>query len=128
MALGLGLGLSGSGPAGRGGAGGGGGNEGIAGDEKLTANLQTPNSDSPSNSSGISNDGVGSSGEKLHAKTKIRVRRTWYGKKIGVVGTPADGGVGAVGVRDVEEGVERRPAALFAPLYNGVAAALAFGV
>jgi hypothetical protein len=81
-----------------------------------------------------SNDFTGSSsggGEKEKGKerdnTTVKVKRNWYGKKIGVVSTPADGGVGSL--RDDEEyqGPEPRRMALFAPVYNGVAAALACG-
>ncbi|KAJ7472250.1 glycosyl transferase family group 2-domain-containing protein [Mycena galericulata] len=55
--------------------------------------------------------------EKL--RTKARVRRNWYGKKVGVTTTT----VGA----DIESGLrDRREAKLYAPVYNGLAAGLAF--
>ncbi|KAF7307706.1 Glyco-trans-2-like domain-containing protein [Mycena kentingensis (nom. inval.)] len=54
--------------------------------------------------------------EKL---TKSRVRRNWYGKKVGVETTTITGDLEA-GLRD------RREAKLFACLYNGLAAGLSF--
>ncbi|KAJ6567737.1 glycosyl transferase family group 2-domain-containing protein [Mycena vulgaris] len=57
------------------------------------------------------------SNEKL--RTKTRVRRNWYGKKVGVTTT-------TVGT-DVEAGLrDRRAAKLYAPVYNGLAAGLSF--
>ncbi|KAJ7740916.1 glycosyl transferase family group 2-domain-containing protein [Mycena maculata] len=56
-------------------------------------------------------------GERL--RTTTRVRRNWYGKKVGVTTT----GVNA----DVEAGLrDRRAAKLYAPVYNGLAAGLSF--
>lgn len=46
--------------------------------------------------------------------TDIKWKRKWYGKKYKVYKT-------------VEEGPEKRPTRLFAPVYNGLAAGLAFG-
>ncbi|KAJ6551523.1 glycosyl transferase family group 2-domain-containing protein [Mycena capillaripes] len=57
------------------------------------------------------------SGEKL--RTKTRIRRNWYGKKVGVTTT-------TVGP-DLEAGLrDRREAKLYAPVYNGLAAGLSF--
>ncbi|KAJ7489449.1 glycosyl transferase family group 2-domain-containing protein [Mycena latifolia] len=57
------------------------------------------------------------SSEKL--RTKTRVRRNWYGKKVGVTTT-------TVGP-DLEAGLrDRRAAKLYAPVYNGLAAGLSF--
>ncbi|KAJ7100591.1 glycosyl transferase family group 2-domain-containing protein [Mycena belliarum] len=54
--------------------------------------------------------------EKL---TRTRVRRNWYGKKVGVTTTTV--------AADVEAGLrDQRPAKLYAPVYNGLAAGLAF--
>ncbi|KAF8201059.1 glycosyl transferase family group 2-domain-containing protein [Mycena galopus ATCC 62051] len=56
------------------------------------------------------------SNEKL---TKTKVRRTWYGKKVGVTTTTLG--------PDVESGLrDRREAKLYAPVYNGLAAGLSF--
>ncbi|KAJ7705304.1 glycosyl transferase family group 2-domain-containing protein [Mycena rosella] len=55
--------------------------------------------------------------EKL--RTKTRVRRNWYGKKVGVTTTTVS--------PDLESGLrDRRAAKLYAPVYNGLAAGLAF--
>lgn len=49
-------------------------------------------------------------------------KRTWYGKKYTVEITEIDG-------VDVESlGPEKRPALLYAPIYNGLAMGLAMGV
>ncbi|KAF7297159.1 Glyco-trans-2-like domain-containing protein [Mycena indigotica] len=54
--------------------------------------------------------------EKL---TKAKVRRNWYGKKVGVETT--------IVAADVESGLrDRRDAKLYAPIYNGLAAGLSF--
>ncbi|KAJ7058150.1 glycosyl transferase family group 2-domain-containing protein [Mycena amicta] len=54
--------------------------------------------------------------EKL---TKERVRRNWYGKKVGVETTTV--------AADIEAGLrDRRDAKLYAPIYNGLAAGLSF--
>ncbi|KAJ8502366.1 hypothetical protein ONZ45_g11833 [Pleurotus djamor] len=50
-------------------------------------------------------------------------KRTWYGRKKVV---EVDDGLDGLGGDDVEDGkVEKRPAMLYAPVYNGIAAALA---
>ncbi|KAK7015029.1 Glyco-trans-2-like domain-containing protein [Favolaschia claudopus] len=55
--------------------------------------------------------------EKL--RTKSKVRRNWYGKKVGVTTTSISA--------DLESGLrDRREAKLYAPVYNGLAAGLAF--
>ncbi|KAJ6466992.1 glycosyl transferase family group 2-domain-containing protein [Mycena sanguinolenta] len=59
------------------------------------------------------------SSEKLGPRTKIKVRRNWYGKKIGTTTTTISPDVEA-GLRDT------RAAQLYAPLYNGLAAGLSF--
>ncbi|KAJ7222442.1 glycosyl transferase family group 2-domain-containing protein [Mycena pura] len=57
-----------------------------------------------------------SAGEKV---TKTHVKRNWYGKRIGLTTTTVD--------PDVEAGLrDRREAKLYAPVYNGLAAGLAF--
>ncbi|TFK37024.1 glycosyl transferase family group 2-domain-containing protein [Crucibulum laeve] len=62
--------------------------------------------------------------EKLSAKEekggktgRVRVKRNWYGKKVGVVSTNVD---------DLEGQVRERKTKLYAPIYNGLAAGLAF--
>lgn len=48
-----------------------------------------------------------------------KMKRTWYGKKVYVRDEDEDD--------DVERGgPEKRPAMLYAPVYNGIAAAMAF--
>ncbi|KAJ7366666.1 glycosyl transferase family group 2-domain-containing protein [Mycena albidolilacea] len=55
--------------------------------------------------------------EKLRTKTKVR--RNWYGRKVGVTTTSI--------APDVESGLrDRREAKLYAPIYNGLAAGLSF--
>ncbi|KAJ7650952.1 glycosyl transferase family group 2-domain-containing protein [Roridomyces roridus] len=52
-------------------------------------------------------------------RTKERVRRNWYGKKVGVTTTTV--------AADIEAGLrDRRAPKLYAPIYNGLAAGLAF--
>ncbi|KAJ7040766.1 glycosyl transferase family group 2-domain-containing protein [Mycena alexandri] len=63
-------------------------------------------------------DGRGPS-EEGGQLTKTRVRRNWYGKKVGVTTTSVSADVEA-GLRD------RRAAKLYAPIYNGLAAGLSF--
>lgn len=63
---------------------------------------------------------ISSEEESEKLRTKTRVRRNWYGKKVGVTTTT----VGA----DLESGLrDRRAAKLYAPVYNGLAAGLSFG-
>ncbi|KAJ6474591.1 glycosyl transferase family group 2-domain-containing protein [Mycena vitilis] len=52
-------------------------------------------------------------------RTRARVRRNWYGKKVGVTTTTVS--------PDLEAGLrDRRDAKLYAPVYNGLAAGLSF--
>ncbi|KAL1694017.1 glycosyl transferase family group 2-domain-containing protein [Schizophyllum commune] len=53
--------------------------------------------------------------EKGKPTGKVKVKRNWYGKKVGVKETT---------VADAESLASRRPAKLWAPLYNGIAAGL----
>lgn len=75
----------------------------------------------------MNTNGSGSSaeeqGEKLRTKTKVK--RNWYGKKVGVTTTTV---MSRSPTMDEEmQGPEKRPVLLYAPFYNGVAAGLAFG-
>ncbi|KAJ7254691.1 glycosyl transferase family group 2-domain-containing protein [Mycena haematopus] len=60
-----------------------------------------------------------SSAEDEKLRTKTKVRRNWYGKKVGLTTTTIS--------PDVESGLrDRREAKLYAPIYNGLAAGAAF--
>ncbi|KAF7338492.1 Glyco-trans-2-like domain-containing protein [Mycena venus] len=74
-----------------------------------------PEKPTPSNSATTRLNPSGES-EKM---TKTKVRRNWYGKKVGVTTTSI--------APDVESGLrDRREAKLYAPIYNGLAAGLSF--
>ncbi|KAJ7634171.1 glycosyl transferase family group 2-domain-containing protein [Mycena polygramma] len=58
-------------------------------------------------------------GRRPALRTRARVRRNWYGKKVGVTTTTVS--------PDLEAGLrDRRDAKLYAPVYNGLAAGLSF--
>ena len=70
-----------------------------------------------------------SSNPSLHSRT--RVKRNWYGKKIGFITTPPSSPREHKsdlerGLEDIEER-DKRPVQFYAPVYNGLAAALALG-
>jgi hypothetical protein len=67
-------------------------------------------------------------------RMRTRVKRNWYGKKIGFVTTTPSSP--REGKSDLERGLDeememeerdKRPVQMYAPVYNGLAAGLAFG-
>jgi hypothetical protein len=88
-----------------------------------------PPMSSSSEEAGVRDEEKRSSNPSLHSRT--RVKRNWYGKKIGFITTPPSSP--REHKSDLERGLEgmgerdKRPVQFYAPVYNGLAAALALG-